>query len=50
MILILIYTGVRIQELLDLKKEHVHLNEHYFDVIASKTESGIRKVPISDYI
>ena len=50
MILILIYTGVRIQELLDLKKEHVHLNEHYFDVVASKTESGVRKVPISDYI
>ncbi len=45
--LILIYSGVRISELLDLKKQDVHLEERYFDVIASKTESGIRKVPIS---
>lgn len=49
-ILIMIYTGVRIDELLSLKKENIHLEEHYFDVIKSKTENGIRKVPISDYI
>ena len=46
----MIYTGVRIDELLSLKKENIHLEEHYFDVIKSKTENGIRKVPISDYI
>ena len=49
-VLMLIYTGVRISELLDLKKENVHLNERYFDVLASKTESGIRKVPIADKV
>jgi len=35
-------------EFLDLKKENVHLSEQYFDVIDSKTENGIRKVPIAD--
>ena len=47
-ILMLLYSGVRIGELLDLKKEDVHLDEQYFDVRASKTENGIRKVPIAD--
>lgn len=46
-ILMLIYSGVRISELLDLKKENINLDERYFDVIDSKTEAGIRKVPIS---
>lgn len=49
-ILILIYTGLRIQELLSLKKEDVHLKEQYIEIIESKTENGIRKVPISNYI
>lgn len=47
-ILMLLYNGTRISEFLDLKKEHVHLEEQYFDVIESKTENGIRKVPIAD--
>lgn len=47
-ILMLIYSGVRVSELLDLKKEQVHLEEQYFDVIKSKTQNGIRKVPIAD--
>lgn len=46
-ILMLIYSGCRISELLDLKKENVNLSERWFDVVASKTEAGIRKVPIS---
>lgn len=46
-ILMLIYSGVRISELLDLEKKDVHLDERYFDVVKSKTDDGIRKVPIS---
>lgn len=49
-ILMLIYTGVRISELLDLKKEDVHLDERWFYVKESKTESGIREVPIAEKI
>ena len=47
-VLMLLYSGVRISELLDLKKENVHLAEQYFDVVESKTDAGIRKVPIAD--
>lgn len=49
-ILILIYSGVRISELLDLRKENVNLKEKYFDIIRSKTASGVRRVPIADKI
>lgn len=49
-ILMMIYTGCRISELLDLKKENVNIKEHWFDITASKTESGIRKVPIADKV
>ena len=49
-ILILIYTGLRIGELLDLKKEDVHLDERWFYVRESKTASGIREVPIAEKI
>lgn len=49
-ILMLIYSGLRIGELLDLKKEDVHLEERWFYVRESKTESGIREVPIAEKI
>lgn len=49
-VLMLIYSGVRVSELLDLKRENVHLNEHYFNVVESKTNSGIRIVPIADKV
>ena len=49
-VLMLIYNGCRISEFLDLKKENIHLEEQYFDVIASKTENGLRKVPIADKV
>lgn len=49
-ILILIYTGVRIGELLELKKEDVHLEERWFKVQESKTSAGIREVPIAEKI
>jgi len=45
--LMLIYSGVRIGEMLDLEKCNVHLDERYFDIVDSKTEAGIRKVPIA---
>lgn len=47
-ILIMIYSGLRLQEMRDLKKEDVHMDDHYLDIRHSKTAAGIRKVPISD--
>lgn len=47
-VLMLIYSGVRISELLDLKKSDVHLSEKWFYVRDSKTDAGIRAVPIAD--
>lgn len=49
-ILMLIYSGCRISELLNLKKVNINLEEKWFYVTASKTQAGIRKVPISDKI
>lgn len=49
-LLMLIYTGVRVSELCDLKKENVFINDRYFKVVESKTENGIRYVPIADKI
>lgn len=49
-VLTLIYTGLRISELLELKEENVHLSEQYIEVVASKTKAGIRTVPIADKI
>ena len=46
----LIYTGCRIGELLDLKKENVNLEERYFKIVASKTAAGIRTAPISEKV
>lgn len=43
----LIYSGVRIGELRDLKKENVHFKERYFYIKKSKTNAGIRNVPIA---
>ena len=47
-VLILMYSGVRIMELLDLKKEDVDFENQCFEVRASKTSAGIRTVPIAD--
>lgn len=48
--LIMIYTGVRVGELLDLRKEDVHLDDRWFYVREAKTVSGIREVPIAEKI
>ena len=45
-VLMLIYSGVRVSELLDLKCKDVNIKEHYFKVVESKTDNGIRIVPI----
>ena len=42
----LLYTGVRIQEMLDLKIENVNLEENYVKIIESKTVAGLRIIPI----
>ncbi len=47
-VLMLIYSGVRVSELHDLKRENVNIEEHYFKVVESKTKNGIRIVPIHD--
>lgn len=48
--LMLLYTGLRISELLELKKEHINLTEKSLNIIKSKTEAGVRIVPIHDKI
>lgn len=50
-ILILIYTGVRPSELLNIRPENVSLPEKYFTVTKSKTEAGRNRiVPINEKI
>lgn len=44
--LILIYTGVRVNELFNLKKEDIDLDHRFFYVRESKTAAGVRTVPI----
>lgn len=48
--LMMIYTGVRLGELRELKKDCVHLQERYFDIVHAKTKAGIRKVPIAEKV
>ena len=47
-VLMLIYSGLRISRFLNLKKVNCHLEDRYINVVASKTDNGIRKVPIAD--
>ena len=49
-ILIMIYSGVRIGELLALEKSDVHLDDRWFYVKEAKTAAGIREVPIAEKI
>lgn len=48
--IILLYSGMRIGELLQMKKANVNLKQKYFDIKTAKTKSGIRLVPIHDRI
>lgn len=45
-VLILLYTGMRVNELLDMTIKNVHLDKRYMFVETSKTRAGIRYVPI----
>lgn len=45
-VLILLYTGMRVNELLDMEIRNVHLDKRYMFVEKSKTKAGIRNVPI----
>ena len=47
---ILLYTGLRSGELLNLKAEDIHLKERWLYVRESKTAAGIRVVPIAEKI
>lgn len=49
-ILMLIYSGCRISELLDLKKEDVNLAKRCFNIVEAKTDAGIRTVPIAEKV
>lgn len=49
-VLILIYTGLRIFELLRLEKKDVNIKKRYFSILKSKTQSGLRSIPIHSLI
>lgn len=46
-ILMLIYNGCRISEFLDLQIRNMNMDKRYFFIADSKTEAGIRNVPIN---
>ena len=49
-VLIMLYTGVRISELLDLKADDIHLEERWIDLRGTKTKAAKRIVPIHQKI
>lgn len=48
--LILLYTGMRASELINLKARDVNRKQRTIKIISSKTKSGIRTIPIHDRI
>ena len=50
MILILIYTGVHINEFLNIKKEDIYLVDRYIKIVGPKSNKLLRIVPISKKI
>lgn len=49
-VLILLYSGMRVNELLQMPRECCNLKERYLDIKKAKNKSSIRKVPIHDKI
>lgn len=47
-ILVYTYTGARFAELHNLRPEDCH--DDYLDIVQSKTESGVRQIPLSDKV
>lgn len=45
-VLILLYTGMRVGEMLHLQKSDVNLRQRYIRITKSKTAAGIRTIPI----
>lgn len=45
-VLILLYTGMRVGEMLALQKSDVNMRQHYIRITKSKTAAGIRVIPI----
>ena len=50
LVLILLYTGLRVGELLSVKAEDIHLAERWLYIPKSKTSAGVRVVPIAEKI
>ena len=48
--LILLYTGMRVGEMLALQKSDVNMRQHYIRITKSKTAAGIRVIPIHSRI
>lgn len=48
--LILLYTGMRVSELISLKSRDVNRKQRTIKIISAKTKSGIRTIPIHDRI
>lgn len=46
-VLILIYTGMRIGEYIALRPADINVRQRYINIKHSKTEAGVRKIPIS---
>lgn len=49
-VLILLYTGMRVSEMLNIVKAEVNLRQKYIRITHSKTASGIRVIPIHSRI
>lgn len=49
-VLILIYTGMRVGELLELTKDNVSLRQKCIKITKSKTKAGLRTIPIHERI
>lgn len=49
-VLILLYTGMRCGELLELEKKNVNIRQRYIRVTRSKTAAGLRIIPVHERI